>query len=207
MLIDRADYLMGEGGSLGLCARHSHNNNTRDHNHVITIAAQAVITLTEIVFFTPVIPIISATRWPRVSTTRAPMVIGTCVGTGTLAPPPWCWPWEVCWERVWPYLLRELLCWHICPASLSQHPWPCVVPQPWWHPNWDVDVEHRNAWYYYQVLQAAVQRKQCHIWWETWDTQERSWPWPSTIVNTGRERLIRSHLSARFCFELSGNSN
>ena len=51
MLIDRADYLMGEGGSLGLCARHPHNNNTRDHNHVITIAAQAVITLTEIVFF------------------------------------------------------------------------------------------------------------------------------------------------------------
>ena len=27
------------------------------------------------------------------------------------------------------------------------------------------------------------------------------------FVNTGRERLIRSHLSARFCFELSGNSN
>ena len=26
-------------------------------------------------------------------------------------------------------------------------------------------------------------------------------------VSTGRERLIRSHLSARFCFELSGNSN
>ena len=26
-------------------------------------------------------------------------------------------------------------------------------------------------------------------------------------VNTGRERLIRSHSSARFCFELSGNSN
>ena len=25
--------------------------------------------------------------------------------------------------------------------------------------------------------------------------------------NTGRERLIRGHLSARFCFELSGNSN
>ena len=25
--------------------------------------------------------------------------------------------------------------------------------------------------------------------------------------NTGRERLIRSHSSARFCFELSGNSN
>ena len=25
--------------------------------------------------------------------------------------------------------------------------------------------------------------------------------------STGRERLIRSHLSARFCFELSGNSN
>ena len=24
---------------------------------------------------------------------------------------------------------------------------------------------------------------------------------------TGRERLIRSHLSARFCFELSANSN
>ena len=24
---------------------------------------------------------------------------------------------------------------------------------------------------------------------------------------TGRARLIRSHLSARFCFELSGNSN
>ena len=24
---------------------------------------------------------------------------------------------------------------------------------------------------------------------------------------TGRERLIRSHSSARFCFELSGNSN
>ena len=29
----------------------------------------------------------------------------------------------------------------------------------------------------------------------------------STDFNTGRERLIRSHLSARFCFELSGNSN
>ena len=27
------------------------------------------------------------------------------------------------------------------------------------------------------------------------------------LVNTGRERLIRSHSSARFCFELSGNSN
>ena len=27
------------------------------------------------------------------------------------------------------------------------------------------------------------------------------------FVNTGRERLIRSHSSARFCFELSGNSN
>ena len=26
-------------------------------------------------------------------------------------------------------------------------------------------------------------------------------------TNTGRERLIRSHSSARFCFELSGNSN
>ena len=25
--------------------------------------------------------------------------------------------------------------------------------------------------------------------------------------DTGRERLIRSHSSARFCFELSGNSN
>ena len=25
--------------------------------------------------------------------------------------------------------------------------------------------------------------------------------------NTGRERLIRSHSSATFCFELSGNSN
>ena len=29
-------------------------------------------------------------------------------------------------------------------------------------------------------------------------------PW---IANTGRERLIRSHSSAMFCFELSGNSN
>ena len=27
------------------------------------------------------------------------------------------------------------------------------------------------------------------------------------ISNTGRERLIRSHSSARFSFELSGNSN
>ena len=27
------------------------------------------------------------------------------------------------------------------------------------------------------------------------------------FVNTGRERLIRSHSSARFSFELSGNSN
>ena len=27
------------------------------------------------------------------------------------------------------------------------------------------------------------------------------------INTTGRERLIRSHSSARFCFELSGNSN
>ena len=26
-------------------------------------------------------------------------------------------------------------------------------------------------------------------------------------IYTGRERLIRSHSSARFCFELSGNSN
>ena len=26
-------------------------------------------------------------------------------------------------------------------------------------------------------------------------------------ATTGRERLIRSHSSARFCFELSGNSN
>ena len=26
-------------------------------------------------------------------------------------------------------------------------------------------------------------------------------------LTTGRERLIRSHSSARFCFELSGNSN
>ena len=26
-------------------------------------------------------------------------------------------------------------------------------------------------------------------------------------ASTGRERLIRSHSSARFCFELSGNSN
>ena len=29
----------------------------------------------------------------------------------------------------------------------------------------------------------------------------------SYINITGQERLIRSHLSARFCFELSGNSN
>ena len=28
-----------------------------------------------------------------------------------------------------------------------------------------------------------------------------------TLFNTGRARLIRSHSSARFCFELSGNSN
>ena len=27
------------------------------------------------------------------------------------------------------------------------------------------------------------------------------------LITTGRERLIRSHSSARFCFELSGNSN
>ena len=27
------------------------------------------------------------------------------------------------------------------------------------------------------------------------------------MTGTGRERLIRSHSSARFCFELSGNSN
>ena len=27
------------------------------------------------------------------------------------------------------------------------------------------------------------------------------------LLLTGWERLIRSHLSARFCFELSGNSN
>ena len=35
------------------------------------------------------------------------------------------------------------------------------------------------------------------------------WHWPGLMgsVNTGRERLIRSHSSARFCFELSGNSN
>ena len=31
---------------------------------------------------------------------------------------------------------------------------------------------------------------------------KKQWYW-----NTGRERLIRSHSSARFCFELSGNSN
>ena len=32
---------------------------------------------------------------------------------------------------------------------------------------------------------------------------------PGSLHNgyTGRERLIRSHSSARFCFELSGNSN
>ena len=31
---------------------------------------------------------------------------------------------------------------------------------------------------------------------------------PKTDINsTGQERLIRSHSSARFCFELSGNSN
>ena len=29
----------------------------------------------------------------------------------------------------------------------------------------------------------------------------------TTFINTGRERLIRSHSSARFCFELSRNSN
>ena len=29
----------------------------------------------------------------------------------------------------------------------------------------------------------------------------------ATFVYTGRVRLIRSHSSARFCFELSGNSN
>ena len=29
----------------------------------------------------------------------------------------------------------------------------------------------------------------------------------STKYGTGRERLIRSHSSARFCFELSGNLN
>ena len=29
----------------------------------------------------------------------------------------------------------------------------------------------------------------------------------SVSAITGRERLIRSHSSARFCFELSGNSN
>ena len=29
----------------------------------------------------------------------------------------------------------------------------------------------------------------------------------STKLNTGQARLIRSHSSARFCFELSGNSN
>ena len=28
-----------------------------------------------------------------------------------------------------------------------------------------------------------------------------------TVLGTGRERLIRSHSSARFSFELSGNSN
>ena len=30
---------------------------------------------------------------------------------------------------------------------------------------------------------------------------------PHRNTITGRERLIRSHSSARFCFELSGNSN
>ena len=30
---------------------------------------------------------------------------------------------------------------------------------------------------------------------------------PFKCWNTGRERLIRSHSSARFSFELSGNSN
>ena len=29
----------------------------------------------------------------------------------------------------------------------------------------------------------------------------------SLLISTGRERLIRSHSSARFSFELSGNSN
>ena len=29
----------------------------------------------------------------------------------------------------------------------------------------------------------------------------------TAVTITGRERLIRSHSSARFCFELSGNSN
>ena len=33
------------------------------------------------------------------------------------------------------------------------------------------------------------------------------WDCLSHITNTGRERLIRSHSSARFCFKLSGNSN
>ena len=32
-------------------------------------------------------------------------------------------------------------------------------------------------------------------------------PHPSEPSDTGWERLIRSHSSARFCFELSGNSN
>ena len=31
--------------------------------------------------------------------------------------------------------------------------------------------------------------------------------WTFLITVTGRERLIRSHSSERFCFELSGNSN
>ena len=30
---------------------------------------------------------------------------------------------------------------------------------------------------------------------------------PTKKPDTGRERLILSHSSARFCFELSGNSN
>ena len=30
---------------------------------------------------------------------------------------------------------------------------------------------------------------------------------PDREISTGRKRLIRSHSSAGFCFELSGNSN
>ena len=40
-----------------------------------------------------------------------------------------------------------------------------------------------------------------------WKKQNHDMFWQqSRIINTGRERLIRSHSSARFCFELSGNS-
>ena len=46
-------------------------------------------------------------------------------------------------------------------------------------------------------LRGECYSGQCPWWSGSYDAQQ----------DTGRERLIRSHLLARFCFELSGNLN